>query len=144
MTAPETVPPAAGPRPPAAGGTPRTWTIALPAGTELLNSNDRLHWRAKARITAELRRTAGWLAQAARVPHLERVHILAVLEPPDRRRRDPANIYPAVKACVDGLVDVRVLDDDDAEHLDGPDMRLGGVHPGGRLVLIITEMTGEA
>jgi hypothetical protein len=41
----------------------------------------------------------------------------------------------------DGLVDVGVLPDDDAAHLEGPDMRLGTVHPRGRLVLTITEVS---
>jgi hypothetical protein len=116
--------------------------VELPAGLELLNSNDRdSHWARRKRITEALRHAAGWMARWQRVPHLERAHILAVYEPPDRRRRDPANLYPSVKAAVDGLVDVGVLPDDDAAHLEGPDMRLGTVHPRGRLVLTITEVS---
>lgn len=142
MTAPE-FPPAATGTPPTAAGGARTWTVVMPCGIQLLNANDRRHWRAKARITANLRTTAAWSARVAHVPHINRAHILAVIEPPDRRRRDPANAYPSVKACVDGLVDAGVLPDDDAAHLDGPDMRLGEVHPGGRIVLHITELPGE-
>jgi len=126
----------------APASTPRTWVIEMPAGTELLNSNDRdSHWARRNRVTEGLRATAGWLARRQQIPALGRAHVLAVYEPPDRRRRDPANLYPSVKAIVDGLVDARVLPDDDAAHLEGPDMRLGKPHARGRLVLHITEVS---
>lgn len=126
---------------PAGGGTPRTWRIELPADMPLLNANHRLHWAKKSRTTRTIR---GAACDAARnllsMPRLQRAHVAGLYEPPDKRRRDPANLYPSFKAAIDGLVDAGVLPDDDAEHLDGPDMRLGPVHPGGRLVLIITEL----
>jgi len=113
----------------------------MPAGMALLNSNDRHGWRYKARLTKDLRETAGWAARIMRIPRLERAHILAEYQPPDRRKRDAANYYPSVKACVDGIcTDAGVLADDDSAHLDGPDMRLGPVHPLGRLVFTITEL----
>jgi hypothetical protein len=117
--------------------------IEMPQGMALLNSNDRHSWRLKARLTKDLRETAGWAARIMRIPPLERAHILAEYRPPDRRRRDPANLYPSFKACIDGLIDVKVLPDDDALHLDGPDMRLGEMFPPhGRLVMTITEVAG--
>jgi hypothetical protein len=75
------------------------------------------------------------------VPHLERVHIIGVLHPKDRQRRDPANWYPSFKACIDGLVDQGVLDDDDHTRVVGPDMRIGPVVEGARLVLHIRDLT---
>jgi crossover junction endodeoxyribonuclease RusA len=130
---------------PAGGDTPRSWRIEMPAGMELLNSNHRGHWSRRQRLTKDLRWAACCLARSALVPQLERAHVEAVYEPPDRRRRDPANLYPSIKACVDGLVDARVLPDDDAAHLVGPDMRLSTTpHPRGRLVLIITELPTPA
>jgi crossover junction endodeoxyribonuclease RusA len=121
----------------------RQWVIGLPAGTPLLSSNGREHWAARARQTASLRETAGWLARAQKIPRLERAHVLATYHPPDRRRRDPANLYPSVKALVDGLTDAGAWIDDDAAHVSGPDMRLGEVVPRGRLVLTITELPRE-
>ena len=119
----------------------RTWILTLPAGMELLNSNDRDgHWARRKRVTKALREAAGWLARDRQIPPLQRAHILAVYEPPDRRRRDPGNLYPSFKACIDGIVDAGILPNDDAKHLDGPDPRLGGIHPRGRLVLHITEL----
>jgi crossover junction endodeoxyribonuclease RusA len=118
----------------------RTWTIALPAGQKLLNANDRLHWAAKARIVKQLRSDAYLLAKAAKIPQLKRARIDCTYERPDRRRRDAANWSDTAKPLVDGLVDAGVLVDDDSEYLDGPFMHIGDVHPGGRIVLEITEL----
>ena len=128
--------------PSGSGNAPRSWVIEMPAGMALLNVNDHTgHWGKRQRLAEDLRVRAGWLAKGQRIPRLERAHVLGVYEPPDRRRRDPSNYLPSFKACIDGIVtDAGVLPDDDAEHLDGPDMRLGPVHPKGRLVLVITEV----
>ena len=120
---------------------PRTWVLEMPAGMELLNSNQRHSWRHRARVTRDLREAACWLARIHKVPRLEHASILAVYEPPDRRKRDPANWHPSVKAIVDGLVaDAGVLPDDDSTHLRGPLIEIGEPYPRGRLVLHITEV----
>lgn len=99
---------------PAGGAPPRTWRIELPAGMDLLNANHRLHWAKKARTTRAIRFAACCIARSNLVPQLERAHVEGVYEPPDRRRRDPANLYPSFKAAIDGaLVDAGVLPDDD-------------------------------
>ncbi|UNO42185.1 hypothetical protein [Streptomyces sp. MST-110588] len=116
----------------------RRFRVALPPRLLLLNSNQRLHHHRRADITRVLRRAA-WAASRA-VPHLERAHIVGVLHPEDRQRRDPANWYPSFKACVDGLVDQGVLDDDDHTRVIGPDMRIGHVVTGSRLILHIREL----
>lgn len=122
------------------GGLPgRRFRVALPPRLRLLNSNQRLHHHTRADLTKVLRRAA-WAA-ARGVPHLEGAHIIGVLHPEDRQRRDPANWYPSFKACVDGLVDQGVLDDDDHTRVIGPDMRLGHLVSGSRLVLHIRELT---
>jgi crossover junction endodeoxyribonuclease RusA len=135
-------------RVPAASGTgpiPRTWTLTLPAGMQLLNANDRdAHWGRRKKLTESLRQTAAWLARQQRIPRLERAHVLAVYQPPDKRKRDPGNWYPSYKACIDGIVtDAGILPGDDAKYLDGPDPRLGEPYPGGRIVLVITEIAPD-
>lgn len=121
------------------------YEVRLPAGLPLLSANGREHWRRKASVTADLRQ-AGLVAvrastslraalSAARGPVMERAHVLAVLHPADRRRRDPANIYPTVKAVLDGIVDAGVLADDDSTRVVGPDMRIGPMVRRGQLVL---------
>ncbi|MFE2034248.1 hypothetical protein ACFXBB_13525 [Streptomyces scopuliridis] len=116
----------------------RRFRVALPPRLLLLNSNQRLHHHRRADITRVLRRAA-WAA-SRELPFLERAHIVGVLHPKDRQRRDPANWYPSFKACVDGLVDQGVLDDDDHTRVVGPDMRIGHVVSGSRLVLHVREL----
>jgi hypothetical protein len=121
-TGPETPGSGAEREPPPLPG--RTWRLVIPAGTQLMTLNQRLHFMAAAQRTKTLRETAGWLARAQRIPRLEAAWIVCELTVPDRRRRDPANWMPTAKACVDGLVDAGVLLDDDFRHVRGPDMRL--------------------
>jgi hypothetical protein len=133
---------AAGPRP------PQQVTITLPAGLDLLNSNQRLHHAPRGKLTATIRAAAheavtedkrlmDALAAAKPGPLYERVHVLGILHPPKNDRRDPANWYPSFKAAVDGLVDAGLLEDDDHTRLLGPDMRLGAKVKGGQLVLVV-------
>jgi hypothetical protein len=114
--------------------------MELPSRQELLNANDRPHWSKRNRITGQLRSDAHVMARYLKIPRLARARIDAIYEPPDARRRDAGNWYPTYKALIDGVVDAGVLPDDDHTHLDGPFMRIGPVHPGGRVVLVITEL----
>lgn len=129
-------------------GWPRAFTIALPAGLKLLNANQRMHHKPKAKLTAAIREAAveavagdralmDALAAAKPGPLFERVHILGIFRPATARRADPANWYPSFKAAVDGLVDAGLLEDDDHEHVAGPDMRLGEKVKGGQIVLVV-------
>lgn len=115
--------------------------ITMLAPHHFLSANHRSHWREEAARVRAWREAAGWAAKKARLPKLERVHIVCWLGFPDERRRDPANWAPTAKACVDGLVDVGVLVDDDHRHVVGPDMRIGEPHPKpGRLVIGIYDL----
>ena len=133
---------------------PRAFTLALPPGLKLLNANQRVHHRVRSEATNRIRAAAmmacsedptmrAALVLAGDQPLLRHAYILGVLHPPSRRRADPANWYPSFKAAVDGIVDAGVLEDDDHTRLVGPDMRIGAVTPGGRLVLHIQELTAE-
>lgn len=128
---------------------PRPYVIELPAGLDLINSNQRIHEKARARLTKKIRAAAmeavsecpalmDALAAAKPGPLFQRAHILGVLCPATNgRRRDPANWYGSFKAAVDGLVDAGLFDDDDHARVVGPDMRLGRVVKGGRIVLVV-------
>lgn len=141
--------PAAGlPARPAAAGPTGPYTITLPTGLKLLNSNQRLHHAPKGRHTAAIRAAAmeavadnpdlmAALADAKPDPLFHRAHILGLYCPPTAGRCDPANWYPSFKAAVDGIVDAGVLEDDDHTRVAGPDMRLGPKTKGGRIILII-------
>lgn len=126
------------------------FTIHLPAGLELINSNQSQNPRRRARIAKALRAAAmeacmehqpmrEALTAANPGPVFQRAHIIGVLHPEDLRRRDPANWYPSFKAAVDGIVDAGVLEDDDHTRVVGPDMRLGAMVRGSQLVLHIAQ-----
>ena len=100
------------------------WVLDIPPG-ELINANERLHWAVRARRTADLKADAARVARARGVPRMDRIRVVGVVHPPNRRRRDPHNLYPTLKAYIDGLVVAGVIVDDDAAHLVGVEMRLG-------------------
>lgn len=114
----------------------KTFEVEVPAPVVWLNSNDRRHRQADAKLIKAWRETTRDLVPAGVEPFTERVRVLAFVTKPKRGRYDPGNLYPTAKACVDGLVDAGVLVDDDWVHVDGPDMRHGGLGPAGlRLVV---------
>lgn len=84
-------------------------------GPDLLTANQRLHWAEKSRRTRNLRAIARYAAHAT-APILGPADLHVLIEWPDRRRRDPDNWAPTVKALVDGLVDAGILPDDDMQH----------------------------
>lgn len=123
----------------------QTLTVDVPPG-EWLTANGRKHWHAKARATAALRHRAHTLARSRHLtPATGRVHVTATVQGRTQGRMDPANVYPTVKALIDGIVDASVLADDDDRHLEGPDMRRGTPDPAmpagwHRITLTITNL----
>jgi crossover junction endodeoxyribonuclease RusA len=101
----------------------RSWSLVIPAPAPWLNANDRGHWRKRNGTIKAWRDAAHIYARQAKLPLLGKAHIVAELRFADRRRRDPHNYFPTVKACVDGLVDYGLLADDSSEFLIGPDIR---------------------
>jgi len=117
------------------------YRIALPAGTGLLSANQRLTRFPQAAMTKVIREAACLMTRHAKVPRLERVHVLYIVHPESlSRRRDPGNWAPSAKAAVDGIVDAGVLEDDNSTRLVGPDPRLGTPVKGTQLVLVITDL----
>jgi hypothetical protein len=96
----------------------------------LVSGNRRIHHYVRAEVCAMWRKLAHDTAVAA-YGHADvgetwhqRARIVVTVRFPDLRRRDVSNLYPYVaKPIVDGLIDARVLPDDDDHHLIGPDMR---------------------
>lgn len=95
------------------------------AGKEWITANQRLHWRVRSGRTVQWRQDTKWHALAAKIPYIPTALIVCELRFSTLHRRDPANWAPTAKACVDGLVDAEVFDDDDHKHVTGPDMRMG-------------------
>jgi crossover junction endodeoxyribonuclease RusA len=84
-----------------------------------MTMNLRDHWRTKAAKTKAWREaTCGgtlWGAYADLSHHTPPAELHFEMEVPDKRRRDPHNYYPTIKAIVDGLVDAQLWPDDTPE-----------------------------
>lgn len=93
----------------------QTWRIELPYERPPLSLNQRLHWRAKANLTSDIRLTSGLFLRAKGVPKLQRAEVWLEWVVPDQRRRDTDNPVPTLKACADALVDVGIIPDDTPE-----------------------------
>lgn len=100
----------------------------LVAAHETLNANQRLHWAQRAKISKAIRWQAYGKAAQALINNplgvFDRGHVTVWVAYPDRRRRDVHNLYPTIKAAIDGIVDAGVLPDDSDKHLIGPDLRV--------------------
>lgn len=113
----------------------------------VLNANSRPHWRRRAESTKAVRLIARHAA-ARMYPVLDTRPAVVDVHVWKARggRYDPANLAPAAKAVVDGLVDAGVFVDDDYRHVEGPHMHHGGVNAalagrgrgGGHVVLTVT------
>lgn len=124
---------------------PRTWTIALPPGIELLNANQRLHWAERGRRVKGIRRAAWALAREQKIPQLDKATVLVEYRPPmASRRRDAANLAPSAKAAIDGCTDAKVWLDDDSQHVLSETYVIGDKCAGGQLLIHITEVTEES
>jgi crossover junction endodeoxyribonuclease RusA len=80
-----------------------------------LSANDRMHWRKKAAITADIR-TAARLAFAQHPP-VSRVEVRMTWVVTTKHRRDADNTVPTLKAICDGLVDAGIVPDDTPEFM---------------------------
>ena len=113
----------------------RTWTLTIDAPTHhtrdgktrvlWINANSREHYMARARKTKLWRTAAFEAARRSPIPPLDKARITVTIHKTRGGRYDPGNLAPTAKAAVDGIVDANILPDDDAEHLEGPDMRAG-------------------
>lgn len=121
----------------------RCFKIKFPPGMMLLSANDhRMHWSKRAKIAALWRRTAKNEAEWRDIPHLDKVEITLWLYPRDNRKRDSPNfLYYTSKFCIDGLVDAKILTDDNDKIVRGLHLLPGDhVVKGGQVVMGIVEV----
>lgn len=104
-----------------------TLTIPIQNPKHLLNANSRKHWTDRSTKTAFWRPAGHHAAQQAHLPqNIPFITIHATIYKPRPGRYDPTNLYPTIKAIIDGLTDYGLIEDDDYKHLDGPHMHHGG------------------
>lgn len=86
-------------------------------GNQMISSNDRLHPIVKSQITSYLRGLAE--KTILENPHNQQFSpenpcsVKVYVSAPTKRRMDPANWYPTVKALLDGMTDAGLWSDDD-------------------------------
>lgn len=118
-----------------------TINLTIPAPAKWLNSNDRLHWSRRAKLTKAWRHAAHIYARQAQLPKgLSRVRIDALVHKTTGNSFDAMNLYPTLKAVVDGLVDYGLVVDDNNDHVTGPFITDGGRQEKAMVVLTITEI----
>lgn len=112
--------------------------LTIEAPTRWLNANDRVHrvgdnpnvqaWKQEAEHAA--------LFQNEPIP-LWPVTITATIHKARRGRWDAHNLYPTLKACIDGLVAAGLLPDDSNEYVTAVTIRAGEIRKPAELVLEI-------
>lgn len=94
------------------------YSIALPWDKPPLTANQKIkHWGERARLVKMIRESAFILTRASRIPRHKEILVTLHYQPRDRRNRDAHNLYPTVKALVDGIVDAGVVPDDNTDYL---------------------------
>lgn len=118
-----------------------TITLTFDPPADFINANDRLHHHAKAPLTRAWRAAGQAAVLAQFLPyHMQRAHIVCTIRFPDNRRRDVGNYFPTAKALVDGLVDAKLLHDDNDKYVLGPDMRREYPNGPARVTLTVKEL----
>jgi hypothetical protein len=87
-------------------------TIPAPAELWTANAQRRMHWGRRAMLTQQWRWATKLHALANKVPSFVTVEIDAHVTKTGKRKTDADAYAPVIKACIDGLVDARVLEDD--------------------------------
>lgn len=123
---------------------PREWTLHL-AFTKPLSLNDRQHWQTKRKLTRAWRDHTRDLAVRAGVARVERFTVVLHYRPRDNRRRDVDNLTPSLKACVDGLIDAHVCEDDDSTRyrLTSPEIHPARKGEPSRMWLVVRDLSHE-
>lgn len=101
-----------------------------PAQNLVINSNDRFHFRPEAKMVKNLRliarAEAGLNVKPVFSPNRP-CTVAVTVYAPTRRRLDPPNLYPTVKALIDGLTDANLWPDDNHEVIKMMSFRYGGL-----------------
>lgn len=105
-----------------------------------LNSNDRFHYQVKAKRTKALRAQGRAVGLKKQLDHLRDAKtkfkpfskvrpctVDILLYSPTRRKLDPPNFYPTVKALIDGLTDAGLWVDDNHEVIQSMAFKYGGL-----------------
>lgn len=96
----------------------------------VINSNDRFHFSQKAKMTAQLKSLAHYEAITFNgIPFSEKkpcnVHVIVYST--TKSKLDPPNLYPTVKALIDGLTVAGIWTDDNHKIIQLMTFKYGGL-----------------
>jgi hypothetical protein len=95
------------------------YQIRLPWKERILHANQRLHWAEKNRRTQTVRAVVASYADLAKLPKgCDQVRVTLTWRPARRYRTDSDNLFPLLKAGLDGLVDYGLVPDDNSRHVE--------------------------
>ncbi len=97
---------------------------------EMLNANDRPHWTQKAKITAYLRQIGRLKVSEGKYTTYTKKSpcgLVVTIYAPTKRRMDPPNFYPTIKALIDGMTDAGLWTDDNHEIIKYMTFEFGGL-----------------
>lgn len=125
--------------------TSRLWRVRVPLApspSPWLSLNERAHWGRRKTLSQHYRKAVYAACRMHLVPQLDGAYVMALVSFGSPRRRDAHNVMPTIKACVDGLVDARVIPDDSDKYLIGPDIRRV-LSPDPGIVLLVASVEAE-
>ena len=115
--------------------------IFIPKPADWISLNERTHWRARSLKTKAWRFAAEQAAEEHTKAYALKVDILCEVHKDANkpiRRWDPHNLFPTLKAVIDGLVDAFVLADDDTKHVHNVAIIDGGTRDQPGVTITIT------
>lgn len=111
----------------------------LPRNTKLkkqnmvINSNDRFHRQAQAVMTRRIKALAMYEVTAKKDKQMKPFsperpcHLIVTVYKLTNRRLDTPNLYPTVKALVDGMTEAKIWTDDNDNVIKSTKFQLGGL-----------------
>lgn len=111
----------------------------LPRNTKLkkqnmvINSNDRFHRQAQAVMTRRIKALAMYEVTAKKDKQMEPFsperpcNLIVTVYKPTNRRLDPPNLYPTIKAIIDGMTDAGIWVDDNYKVIRSMSFSYGGL-----------------
>ncbi len=94
-----------------------TYRLVLPGRPFTTNIHMRAEKYQRAALDAEWRLLAAVVARHAKVPRFDAIAVTVQSELVGRRSRDVGSDASCAKACIDGLRDAHVIEDDTPAHL---------------------------
>ncbi len=124
-----------------AANAPGSHVIVLPYTKPPLTLNQRLQHFHEYRLKSALIDSVIVLARAGKLPKMLRAEVELHYAPATWRRRDPDNLSPTHKVCVDGLVRAGIVPDDTSEYVYHKMPVIDQPNAGrGRLYLLVREI----